>query len=81
MPMTRIQPYWPPRLPSRELMENRPAGADDGGVPLKAYLGRPLKSAYRSEDRAEALRGLRARGKQPWRADDQQRADGAGDER
>ena len=37
-------------------MEGRPAGEDEGGVPPKGCLGRPPRSAYRSEDRAEALR-------------------------
>ena len=80
MPMTRIEPYRPPRPPIRELMEGRPAGADDGGVPSKGYLGRPPKSAYRSEDRAEARRRVRAREIQPWRGEDQQRAYGAGEQ-
>ena len=31
MPMTRIEPYQPPRPTIRELMEGRPAGADDRG--------------------------------------------------
>ena len=78
MPMTRIEPYRPPRPTIRELMEGRPAGEDDGGVPRKGCLGRPPRSAYRSEDRAEALRRLRAREIQPWRGDDQRRAHGAG---
>ena len=56
MPMTRIEPYRPPRPTITELMEGRPAGEDDGGVPPKWYLGRPPKSAHRSADRAEALR-------------------------
>ena len=56
MPMTRIEPYRPSHPTIRELMEGRLAGEDDGGVPPKGYLGRPPKSAYRSEDRAEALR-------------------------
>ena len=30
MPLTRIEPYLPPRPTIRELMEGRPAGADDG---------------------------------------------------
>ena len=33
MPMTRSEPYQPPRPTKRELMEGRPAGEDDGGVP------------------------------------------------
>ena len=59
--MTRIEPYHPPRPTIREVMEGRPAGADDGGVPPKGYLGRPPKSAYSREDRAEAKRRVRAR--------------------
>ena len=51
MPMTRIEPYRPPRPTIRGLMEGRPAGEDDGGVPPKGCLGRPPRSAYRSEDR------------------------------
>ena len=78
LPMTRIGPYRPPRPTIRELMEGRPAGEDDGGVPQKGCLGRPPRSAYRSEDRAEALRHVRARQIQPWRGDDQRRAHGAG---
>ena len=78
MPMTRIEPYRPPRPTIREMMEGRPAGADDGGVPPEGYLWRPPKSAYRSEDRAEALRRVTARKIQPWRTDDQRRAHAAG---
>ena len=80
MPLTRIEPYRPPRPTIRELMEGRPAGEDDGGVPPKGCLGRPPRSAYRSEDRAEALRHVRAREIQPWRGDDQRRAHGAGEQ-
>ena len=80
MPMTRIEPYRPPRPTIRELMEWRPAGEDDGGVPPKGCLGRPPRSAYRSEDRAEAQRRVRAREIQPWRGDDQRRAHRAGDQ-
>ena len=54
MPMTRIQPYRAPRPTIRELMEGRPAGEDDGGVSPKGCPGRPPRSAYRLEDRAEA---------------------------
>ena len=79
MPMTRIEPYRPPRPTIRELMEGRAAGEDDGGVPPKGCLGRPPRSAYRSEDRVEALRHVRAREIQPWRGDDQRRAHGAGE--
>ena len=70
MPMTRIEPYRPPRPTIRELMEGRPAGEDNGGVPPQGYLGRPHKTAYRSEDRGEALR----------RGDNQRRAHGAGEQ-
>ena len=80
IPMTRIEPYRPPRPTIRELMEGRPAGEEDGGVPTKGCLGRPPRSAYRSEDRAEALRHVRAREIQPWRGDDQRRAHGAGEQ-
>ena len=80
MPMTRIEPYRPPCPTIRELMEGRLAGEDDGGVPPKGCLGRPPRSAYRSEDRAEALRRVRAREIQPWRGDDQRRAHGAGEQ-
>ena len=79
MPMTRIEPYRPPRPTIRELMEGRPAGEDEGGVPAKGCLGRPLRSAYRSEVSAEAQRCVRAREIQPWRGDDQRRAHGAGE--
>ena len=68
--MTRIEPYRRTRPTIRELIEGRPAGEDDGGVPPKGYLGRPPKLAYRSEDRAEALRRVKARDIQPWRRDD-----------
>ena len=80
MPMTRIEPYRPPRPTIRELMEGRPAGEGDGGVPPKGYLGRPPKSAYRMEDRSEALRRVKVREIQPWRGDDQGRAHGAGEQ-
>ena len=78
--MTGIEPYRPPRPTIRELMEGRPAGEDDGGVPPKGCLGRPSRSAYRLEDMAEALRRVRAREIQPWRGDDQRRAHGAGEQ-
>ena len=80
MSMTRIEPYRPPRPTIRELMEGRPAGEDDGGVPPKGCLGRPPRSVYRLEDRAEALRHVRAREIQPRRGDDQRRAHGAGEQ-
>ena len=80
MPMTRIEPYRPPRPTIRELMEGRPAGEDDGGVPPKGCLGRRPRSAYRSEDRAEALRRVRGREIQPWRGNDQRRAHRAGEQ-
>ena len=79
MPMTRIEPYWPPCLTIRGLIEGRLAGADDGGIPSIGYLGRPSKSAYRTEDRAETEGRVRAREIQPWRVEDQQRAHGAGE--
>ena len=79
MPLTRIELYRPPGPTIRELMEGRPAGEDEGGVPPKGYQGWPPKSAYRSEDRAEALRRVIARKIQPWRGDDQWRARGAGE--
>ena len=50
------------------------------GSPPERCLGRPPRSAYRSEDRAEALRHVRAREIQPWRGDDQRRAHGAGEQ-
>ena len=80
MPKTRIELYRPPRPTIRELMEGRPAGEDDGGVPPKGCLGRLPKSAYRLEDRAEARRRVRAREIQPWRGEDQRRAHGAGEQ-
>ena len=80
MPMTRKEPYRPPRPTIRELMEGRPAGEDNGGGPPKRCLGRPPGSAYRSEDKAEAQRRVRAREIQPWRKDDQRRAHGAGEQ-
>ena len=80
MPMTRIEPYRPPRPTIREPMEGRPAGEDDGGVPPKGCLGRPPRSAYRSQDRAEAQRRVRVREIQPWRGDDQRRAYRAGEQ-
>ena len=80
MPMTRIEPYRPPRPTIRELIEKPPAGEDGGGVPPKGCLGRPPRSAYRPEDRVEALRRLKAREIQPWRGDDQRRAHGAGEQ-
>ena len=60
-------------------MEGRPAGEDDGGVLPKEYPGSPPKSAYRSKDRAEALRRVKAREIEPSRGDDQRRAHGAGE--
>ena len=80
MPMTRIEPYRLPRPTIRELMEGRPAGEEEGGVPLKVCLGRPPRSAYRSEDRAEALRRVKAHEIQPWRGDDQRRSHAAGEQ-
>ena len=52
MPMTGIEPYRATRPTIRELMEGRPAGPDDAGIPPKEYLGRPPKLVYRTEDRA-----------------------------
>ena len=78
MPMTCIGPYRPPRPTIRELTDWRPAGADDGGTPPKGYLGRPPKSAYRMEDRAEAQRRVGAREIHTWRGEDQRRAHRAG---
>ena len=49
MPMTRVEPYRPPGPTIRELMEGRPAGEDDGGVPPKGYLGRPPKGPEAGE--------------------------------
>ena len=80
MPMTHIEPYRPPRPTIRGLMEGRPAGADDGGIPPKGYLRRPPKLAYRTEDRAEAERRVRARKIQPWRGEEERRAHGAGEQ-
>ena len=54
VPMTSIEPYWPPRPTIRELMEDKRAGVDDGGIPPRRYLGRLPKSAYRTEERVEA---------------------------
>ena len=80
MPKTRIEPYGLFRPTIRELMEGRPAGEEDGGVPPKGCLGRPPRSAYRSVDREEALGHVGAREIQPWRGDDQRRAHGAGEQ-
>ena len=51
-----------------------------GESPRMGNLGRPPESAYRSEDRAEALVRVEAREIQPWRGDDQRRAHGAGEQ-
>ena len=59
-------------------MEGRLAGEDDGGVPPKGCLERPPKSAYRSDDGTEAQRRVKACEIQPWRWDEQRRAQGAG---
>ena len=69
-PMTRIEPYRPLCPTIRELMEGRTAGADDGGMSPKGYLGRPPKSAYRTEDRAQAEGRVTAHEIQPWRGED-----------
>ena len=78
MQMTRIEPYQPPRPTIRELVEGRPAGAVAGGIPPNGYLGRPPKTAYRTEDRAQPQRRVRAREIQPWRGKDQRRTHKAG---
>ena len=80
MPMTPIEPYMPPRRTIWELMEGRPAEAVDGGISPKGYLGRLPKSAYRTEDRAQAERRLRAREIQPWRGEEQRSTHGAGEQ-
>ena len=80
MPKTRNEPYQPLRPTFSELIKGRPAGADDGGIPQKGYVGRPPKSAYRMEHRAEAQRRVRARQIQPWRGEDQRRAHRAGEQ-
>ena len=80
MLLTRIEGYRPPRPAIRELMGGRPAGADDGGFPRKGYLGRLPKSAYRTEDRAEDQRRVRARKIQSWRGKEQRRAHGTGEQ-
>ena len=56
MLMTRIEPDDLPGPTIREQIEGRSAGADDGGIRPKGYLGRPPKPAYETEDRAEAKR-------------------------
>ena len=65
MPNTRIELYRQLRPTIRELIEGRPARADDGGIPPKGYLGRPPRPAYRTVDRAETERRVRAREIQP----------------
>ena len=55
-------------------------GGAAGGRGRQGSQGRPPRSTYRSEDRAEALRHVRAREIQPWRGDDQWRAHGAGEQ-
>ena len=79
MRMTRIEPYRTPRPTIRELMEGRPAGVEDGGILPKGYLGRPPKLAYRTDDRAQAERHVRAREIQPWPGEKQRGAHGAGE--
>ena len=39
MPMSRSEPYPPPRFTIRELIEGRRARADSGGIPPKGYQG------------------------------------------
>ena len=80
MTKTGIEPYRPPRPTIRELVEGRPAGQTTGESPQEGYLRRLLKSAYRTEDRAEAQRRVRAREIQPWRGEDQRGAHGAGEQ-
>ena len=80
MPMTRIELYAPP-LPDHQGTDGGAAGRRGRReVPPKGCLGRPPRSAYRSEDRPEARRRVRAREIQPWRGDDQRRAHGAGEQ-
>ena len=80
MPMTHIEPYRPPCPTIRGLIQGWPLGADEEGIARKGYLGRLPKSAYRTENRAEAERRVRAREIQPWRGEDQRRAHGAGEQ-
>ena len=80
MQMTRIELYRPAIPTIRELMEGRPAGADDGGIIPKGYVGRPRKSTYRTEDRAQAERIVRARKIQPWHGEEQRSAHRAGEQ-
>ena len=80
MTMIRIEPYQAPRSTVREQMEGRPPGADDGGIPPKGYLRGPPKSAYRTEDREQAERHVRAREIHLWRREEQRSARGAGEQ-
>ena len=80
MPMNCIDLYQPPRSTNRELMEGRLAGADAGEISPKGYLGRPPKSAYRREDRAQAERRVSAHEIQPWCGEEQRSAHGAGEQ-
>ena len=50
------------------------------GSPLEGVSVEAVQVGYRSEDRAEAQRRVRARETQPWRGDDQRRARGAGEQ-
>ena len=47
-PMTRIESYRPPRPTIRELMEGRPAGADNGGIPPKGVPGKAAEVGLRN---------------------------------
>ena len=51
-------------------------GGGQRGSPLEGVSG----EAYRTEDRAEAKRRVRAREIQPWRGEDQRRAHGPGEQ-
>ena len=79
-PWRLVSPSHAPRPTIRELMGGRPAGADGGGMPPKGYLRRSPKPAYKTEDRAEAQRRVRAREIQPWPGEEQRRAHGAGEQ-
>ena len=73
--MGRIIPY---QLPTdgptiRELMEGRPAGADERGIPPAGLPRHPPLSAYREEDRMAARRRAWAWQIEPWRGERQQR--------
>ena len=80
MPMTRIEPYRPPRPTIRELMEGRPAGEDAGGVPLKGVSGEAVQVGLQVGRQGGGPEAVKAREIQPWRGDDQWRAHGAGEQ-